>query len=536
MPPARSARHLPSAVSQGFRLRRCRALAPYLARLGISHRLRLALSEGAAGQHPRLRHRRPYALNPELGRRGRVPRDGRGLRRNGLGQILDFVPNHMGVGGADNPLWLDVLEWGPNSGYAGWFDIDWEPDRRYLRDKLLVPFLGEQYGVVLEAGELALKFDEPEATSRSGPTTRTSCRSARCTTRASSATSIPSWSGWATPSRAFPNGVRSVAPARRANSRRNSPRLPRARRMCAGAVDGGGRAAQRRAGRPRQLARPRRADPGPASGARRISASPPTTSTIAASSTSTTSPACAWNCRRCSTTRTASSSGLLKTASSTDLRIDHVDGLLDPKGYLQRLRAKAATTLLSGGREDPGAHEIAARGLAGRGDHRLRVRQPRARRCCVDPAGRGGFTSLYTGVHRRARALRGHRARLQDSASCDNEMASELNVLARDAARVARQNPRTADFTHNVLQRAIARNRRLLPGLSHLCRRGRRAARRMTGAISTGRSHRRAATRPTSIRASSTFCTGSSPAIWWRSRAAASAATRCCAGDEAAAI
>ncbi len=66
----------------------------------------------------------------------------------------------MGVGGADNPLWLDVLEWGPDSAHAGWFDIDWDPDRRYLRDKLLVPFLGDQYGAVLEAGQLALRFDD----------------------------------------------------------------------------------------------------------------------------------------------------------------------------------------------------------------------------------------------------------------------------------------------------------------------------------------------------------------------------------------
>ena len=73
--------------------------------------------------------------------------------------MLDFVPNHMGVGGADNPWWQDVLEWGPNSEYAGWFDIDWQPDQLTLRDKLLVPFLGDQYGAVLEAGQLALRFD-----------------------------------------------------------------------------------------------------------------------------------------------------------------------------------------------------------------------------------------------------------------------------------------------------------------------------------------------------------------------------------------
>ena len=55
-----------------------------------------------------------------------------------------------------------MLEWGPDSIYAGWFDIDWDPDRRYLHDKLLVPFLGDQYGAVLEAGELRLRF-EPDA-------------------------------------------------------------------------------------------------------------------------------------------------------------------------------------------------------------------------------------------------------------------------------------------------------------------------------------------------------------------------------------
>jgi (1->4)-alpha-D-glucan 1-alpha-D-glucosylmutase len=65
----------------------------------------------------------------------------------------------MGVGGADNPWWLDVLEWGPESEYAGWFDIDWDPDRRYLQGKLLIRFLGDQYGAVLESGKLVLRFE-----------------------------------------------------------------------------------------------------------------------------------------------------------------------------------------------------------------------------------------------------------------------------------------------------------------------------------------------------------------------------------------
>ncbi len=75
------------------------------------------------------------------------------FRREGLGVVLDIVPNHMGVGGADNPLWLDVLEWGPESRYAGWFDIDWSVACRDARRKLLAPVLGEQYGEALRSGK-----------------------------------------------------------------------------------------------------------------------------------------------------------------------------------------------------------------------------------------------------------------------------------------------------------------------------------------------------------------------------------------------
>ena len=75
------------------------------------------------------------ALNPELGPPESFERMVAAFREHGLGQILDFVPNHMGVGGADNARWLDVLEWGPNSEFADWFDIEWQPDRGYLQEQ-----------------------------------------------------------------------------------------------------------------------------------------------------------------------------------------------------------------------------------------------------------------------------------------------------------------------------------------------------------------------------------------------------------------
>ena len=147
---------------KGFGFRDAAALAPYLARLGISHVCASPYLKARPGSTHGYDIADHGQLNPELGDETAFRDMVNAFRENGLGQVLDFVPNHMGVGGADNPWWLDVLEWGPASEYAGWFDIDWEPDRRYLQEKLLVPFLGEQYGAVLESGQLALPLD-PDA-------------------------------------------------------------------------------------------------------------------------------------------------------------------------------------------------------------------------------------------------------------------------------------------------------------------------------------------------------------------------------------
>ena len=134
-------------------------LAPYLAALGVSHLYAspyLKARPGSTHGYDIVDHN---ALNPELGSEDDFRAMVDALKANGLGQVLDFVPNHMGVGGADNVWWLDVLEWGPDSARAGYFDIDWEPGARYLQGKLLTPFLGKQYGQVLEEGGLELRFD-----------------------------------------------------------------------------------------------------------------------------------------------------------------------------------------------------------------------------------------------------------------------------------------------------------------------------------------------------------------------------------------
>src|SRR5258708_12813639 len=76
-----------------------------------------------------------------------------------MGQNADSVPNHMGINDPQNVWWQDVLENGPSSLYAPYFDIDWKPLKSDLQDKVLLPILGDQYGRVLERGELQVHFD-----------------------------------------------------------------------------------------------------------------------------------------------------------------------------------------------------------------------------------------------------------------------------------------------------------------------------------------------------------------------------------------
>lgn len=135
------------------------ALAPYLSRLGISHVYAspfLKARPGSTHGYDIVDH---AALNPELGGREGFTRFSAALRANKLALILDFVPNHMGVGSADNAWWLDVLEWGPKSPFAAAFDIDWNALPHRHHPGVLLPILGRPYGEALQSGEIELKYD-----------------------------------------------------------------------------------------------------------------------------------------------------------------------------------------------------------------------------------------------------------------------------------------------------------------------------------------------------------------------------------------
>ncbi|MBE0548754.1 MAG: malto-oligosyltrehalose synthase [Rubrivivax sp.] len=143
----------------GFRFADATALVPYLADLGVSHLYCSPVLRARPGSQHGYDVVDHGELNPELGTRDEFDRLVAALHRHGMGLLVDIVPNHMGVLGGDNAWWLDVLENGASSTYANYFDIDWHSPDPALTGKVLLPILGDQYGLVLERGELQLAFD-----------------------------------------------------------------------------------------------------------------------------------------------------------------------------------------------------------------------------------------------------------------------------------------------------------------------------------------------------------------------------------------
>jgi (1->4)-alpha-D-glucan 1-alpha-D-glucosylmutase len=436
---------------KGFGFKDAAALAPYLARLGISHVYAspyLKARPGSTHGYDIVDHGQ---LNPELGDEMAFREMATAFRDNGLGQVLDFVPNHMGVGGADNPWWLDVLEWGPESEYAGWFDIDWEPDRRYLQGKLLVPFLGDQYGAVLESGQLALRF-EPET---------------------------GGFAVWAYDTHKLP-----ICPLHYQRVLGDEhPELERLGDAFSGLPEWRPRIAQRAKDLQAELGLLARqgsdvhqavqaavnrinGEPGRLESWRRLDVLIQDQHWRAAHFRVAADDI---NYRRFFDINELAGLRmelpelfdqahhlvfeLLREGVLDGLRIDHVDGLLDPKGYLLRLREQAPRPFYLVVEKILARHEVLrddwpVEGTTGYEFANLVLG------LLVDPSGEEGFTqafTAFTGEHQAFdEIVRDCKLRIML-----NEMAGELNVLARDAGRVARQNPRTSDFTRNILHRAL---------------------------------------------------------------------------------
>ncbi len=143
-----------------FTFLQARELVPYLHGLGVSDAYSSPYFQARAESLHGYEISDHNKLNAAIGSREEYDGWIAELHAHGMGQLLDFVPNHMGIAEPLNQWWMDVLENGPSSMYAPYFDIDWHPLKSDLRGKVLLPILSDQYGRVLERGELQVHFEE----------------------------------------------------------------------------------------------------------------------------------------------------------------------------------------------------------------------------------------------------------------------------------------------------------------------------------------------------------------------------------------
>jgi len=427
------------------------AIAPYLAELGISHVYASPYLQARPGSKHGYDITNHNALSAELGGDAAFQRMLRAFREHGLEHILDHVPNHMGVGGSDNPFWLDVLEWGRNSRYAGWFDIDWDSHSEYLKDKLIVPFLADQYGAELKKGKLELRFDDKQGT----------------------------FSVWLYDIHKLP-----VTPPSYPEILGNdSPNLKKFAEGFGSLGEPGPQAQRRAAELKAQLADSVASDRDLHSAlhtaVERFRGRPcnldsweslnslihlqhwrPTHFRVAADDI---------NYRRFFNISELAGIRmelpevfehthqlilrLLNNGSLQGLRIDHIDGLCDPKGYLERLRARVNRPFYLVVEKVLGRHEGLREdwpvdGATGY-DFGAQLTA-----LLVDSKAENTLTNFYwefTGeIEPLAELVRESKIRIME-----NELRSELETLSRDAVRVARQDPCTTDFTRNILRRAL---------------------------------------------------------------------------------
>ncbi|HUP98314.1 MAG TPA: malto-oligosyltrehalose synthase [Usitatibacter sp.] len=134
-------------------------LMPYLAALGVSHVYCSPFLKARPGSKHGYDIVDHDEINPEIGTREDFEAFVAEMKRHGLALMMDIVPNHMGVLGADNDWWQDLLENGPASTLAEFFDIDWQPPSEHLANRILLPVLGDHYGIELAGGKFQLQFD-----------------------------------------------------------------------------------------------------------------------------------------------------------------------------------------------------------------------------------------------------------------------------------------------------------------------------------------------------------------------------------------
>lgn len=145
-----------------FRFADAESLVPYLHSLGVSHIYASPIFEALPGSLSGYDTCDFSLINPEFGGEPAFDSLVCALHRHGMGMIVDFVPNHMSAHPQWNQWWRNVLANGPSSSVSEYFDIDWYPANSSLHGKVLLAILGKQYGEVLESGELRIQYRKGE--------------------------------------------------------------------------------------------------------------------------------------------------------------------------------------------------------------------------------------------------------------------------------------------------------------------------------------------------------------------------------------
>jgi len=159
--------HIPTStyrlqLNHRFTFRQASDIVDYLYALGISDCYLSPFLLAAKGSMHGYDVTNPERINPEIGTPDELREFSDRLRRHGMGIIADVVPNHMSIDRPANPWWWDVLENGPSSPYARFFDINWNPPKRDLVNKVLLPILGDQYGRILEDRQISIHYGRGE--------------------------------------------------------------------------------------------------------------------------------------------------------------------------------------------------------------------------------------------------------------------------------------------------------------------------------------------------------------------------------------
>ena len=148
----------------GFGFAEARQILGYLSALGISHLYISPCFQSIAGSMHGYDIVDFCKINEELGGAAEFEDLCQAIKDAGMGLVADIVPNHMAIEGKQNPWWWDVLENGPSSRFATYFDVDWDASEERWPNKVLLPILADHYGRILEKGELKLSFQDGHIT------------------------------------------------------------------------------------------------------------------------------------------------------------------------------------------------------------------------------------------------------------------------------------------------------------------------------------------------------------------------------------